>query len=250
MDTPTIIVLAGLFLFFFLFPIVRRIRWKSSGKLGEMIVAKRLSRLPKEKYRVINDLLLQSNGYSSQIDHIVVSIYGIFVIETKNYTGDIYGGPNSEMWTQNIYGSKSQLRNPVWQNQGHITAIRKVLGKDWKVPYFNIVLFSNNARLKVNNCPVYNWRRIDYVIGGYVDEVITTETVDKIYSALIKANVEGKRARKDHVKKVKETKQRRDVYVANGKCPKCGGNLVLRNGKYGSFYGCSNYPKCNYILNK
>lgn len=75
------------------------------GEIGEKRVAHILQRLPKEEYRVINNLLLQtSSGGTTQIDHVVISEYGIFVIETKFYKGWIYGGENSEYWTQNIFG--------------------------------------------------------------------------------------------------------------------------------------------------
>ncbi|WP_187950686.1 type I DNA topoisomerase [Helicobacter pylori] len=30
-------------------------------------------------------------------------------------------------------------------------------------------------------------------------------------------------------------------------CPKCGGELVKKNGRYGEFIACNNYPKCKYI---
>lgn len=225
--------------------------WKTRGEIGELAVAKRLKKLPQEQYKVINDLLLQNNGYSSQIDHVVISPYGIFVIETKNYTGDIYGGANSEMWTQNIYGSKSEFRNPIWQNQGHITAIKKVIGEKYHPMYHNIVLFSENANVRVDrSLEVYNFRKIVPIIEGYTEIVLTQAAVDDIYAKLLAANVTDRKARKEHVKSAKETKKRRDVAVANGICPRCGGKLVLREGRYGKFYGCSNYPRCNYILNK
>lgn len=64
----------------------------SKGKVGEMRVASILKKFPVNRYKIINNLLLTSNGYSTQIDHIVISIYGIFVIETKFYQGWIYGG--------------------------------------------------------------------------------------------------------------------------------------------------------------
>ena len=219
--------------------------------MGEKIVAKRLKRLPTDKYRVINDLLLQNNGYSSQIDHVVVSEYGVFVIETKNYQGEIYGGANSEMWTQNIYGSKSRFRNPIWQNQGHITAIRYVLGNPTRIPFENIVLFSDGANLRLDkSLPVYHWRKVIPIIEGAADvERISSDVADRIYSKLLSANVKDKRARKEHVRSAKATKKRRDEDVAKGICPKCGGKLVLREGRFGRFYGCSNYPKCNYTLN-
>ena len=92
----------------------------SKGAIGEKRVAHILKKLPEDRYKVINNLLIQNNGYTTQIDHIVVSVYGIFVIETKTYKGWIYGGENSDYWTQNIYGNKYQLRNPIHQNYGHI----------------------------------------------------------------------------------------------------------------------------------
>ena len=70
---------------------------------------------------------------------------------------------------------------------------------------------------------------------------------EEIYRTLLAANVEDREARKQHVQSVKRNIQRRDNAVASGKCPKCGGKLVLRNGRYGRFYGCSNYPQCKYV---
>ena len=71
----------------------------SKGAIGEKRVARILEKLPEGKYSVINNLLLNNSGYTSQVDHVVVSVYGIFVIETKTYQGIISGGENSEQWT-------------------------------------------------------------------------------------------------------------------------------------------------------
>ena len=110
----------------------------SKGKVGEKRVASILKKQPDDSYKV----LLSSNGYSTQIDHIIISIYGIFVIETKFYQGWIYGGKNSEYWTQNIYGNKYQLRNPIHQNQGHIRALKFLLKDYGNIPFISIVAFS------------------------------------------------------------------------------------------------------------
>lgn len=122
----------------------------SKGKVGEMRVASILKKFPMDRYKIINDLLLTSNGYSTQIDHIVISIYGVFVIETKFYQGWIYGGENSEYWTQNIYGNKYQLRNPIHQNQGHIRALKFLLKGYGNIPFISVVAFSRQARLGVD----------------------------------------------------------------------------------------------------
>lgn len=83
--------------------ILMKLLLPSKGELGERRVARLLSKLPKEDYKVINNLLVNINGQTTQIDHVVVSEYRIFVIETKYYQGDIFGDENSEYWTQNIY---------------------------------------------------------------------------------------------------------------------------------------------------
>lgn len=222
---------------------------RSKGKRGEKHVAAFLSFLPKKEYKVINDLLLHSGGHSTQIDHVVVSVYGIFVIETKYYKGWIYGGENSEYWTQNIYGHKNQLRNPLWQNQGHIKAITRLLSDPGMVPIYNIVAFSGQATLKLDrSLPVMYWRQVVPYIKRHKEPQMSESYAEEIYNLLMEANVTDREARKQHVKSVKQNQQRRNISVANGKCPRCGGNLVLRDGRYGRFYGCSNYPRCKYIL--
>ena len=245
MDWSAIITILAFVALFALVIIWRR----SKGKRGEKQVAVLLSLLPKKEYKVINDLLLQSGGHSTQIDHVVVSVYGIFVIETKYYQGWIYGGENSEYWTQNIYGHKNQLRNPLWQNQGHIKAITRLLSDPGMIPIYNIVAFSGQATLKLDrSLPVMYWRQVVPYIKRHREPQMSEAYADEIYNLLLEANVTDKEARKQHVKSVKQNQLRWNTSVANGKCPRCGGNLVLRDGRYGRFYGCSNYPRCKYIL--
>ena len=84
----------------------------SKGAIGEKRVAHILKKLPEDRYKVINNLLIRNNGYTTQIDHIVVSVYGIFVIETKTYQGWIYGGENSDYWTQTSTETSTNLETP------------------------------------------------------------------------------------------------------------------------------------------
>lgn len=101
---------------------------KIKGYLGEKSVATILSFLPSDKYKIVNDILIKSNGRTIQIDHLVISIYGIFVIETKNYKGWITGSDNSEYWVKNMFGNKYKFYNPIKQNKAHILALNKQLG--------------------------------------------------------------------------------------------------------------------------
>ena len=223
----------------------------SKGAIGEKRVARILGKLPEGKYSVINNLLLNNSGYTSQVDHVVVSVYGIFVIETKTYQGIISGGENSEQWTQNIYGNKYEFRNPILQNYGHVKSMKQVLGDYKSVPFISIVAFSSQANLRVSsNIPVVYWSQILDVIRGYENPVIKESDVRRITRLLMASNTDSKETRKDHVKNIRANVKKRQETIASGKCPRCGGDLVLRKGKYGPFYGCSNYPKCTFIQNR
>ena len=223
----------------------------SKGAIGEKRVARILGKLPEGKYSVINNLLLNNSGYTSQVDHVVVSVYGIFVIETKTYQGIISGGENSEQWTQNIYGNKYEFRNPILQNYGHVKSMKQVLGDYKSVPFISIVAFSRQANLRVSsNIPVVYWSQILDVIRGYENPVIKESDVIRITRLLMASNTDSKETRKGHVKNVRANVKKRQETIASGKCPRCGGDLVLRKGKYGPFYGCSNYPKCTFIQNR
>lgn len=88
-------------------------RYKSSikGSLGEALVTHGTFRLLDEAlYRGFSDLYVprpDGDGLT-QVDHVVVSPYGIFVIETKNYTGWIYGSEHQAKWTQ-TFGSGGEV---------------------------------------------------------------------------------------------------------------------------------------------
>lgn len=223
---------------------------RSKGRIGEHRVANILGRLPKDRYQVINDLLLRtSSGNTTQIDHVVISQYGIFVIETKFYKGWIFGGENSEYWTQNIYGHKYSLRNPIHQNQGHIRALKHLLKDFGDIPFISIVAFSRQCRLGVNaSTPVIYWNQIPRIINQFRDKHLNPTQVISIHNHLIESNRDSKESRKEHIRNVRTNEQRRNTAVACGKCPRCGGNLILRHGPYGTFYGCSNYPRCRFTL--
>lgn len=222
---------------------------KIKGIIGELYVAAFLKILPKDKYTVINNLLFTWNGHSTQIDHIVVSIYGIFVIETKFYKGLIYGGENSEYWLQNIYGNKHQFRNPILQNQGHIRALKHLLHEYENITFISIIAFSSRATLHVKTeSTVIHFYQLYRTIRKNKNKVITEEQVRQILSLLIANKATKRIAKTQHIASVKRNTIRQRNAVSNGYCPRCGGKLILRKGRYGKFYGCSNYPKCKYAL--
>lgn len=101
------------------------------GRIGEAVVNRAaLSKLDPALYRHFHDLYLpRPDGQgTAQIDHVVVSSFGIFVIETKNYKGWIFGSEKQRQWTQQIYRKKSRFQNPLHQNLLHVRALMAFLG--------------------------------------------------------------------------------------------------------------------------
>ena len=229
---------------------------KNIGKLGEKRVASKLDWLPKE-YITLNDILLPTNYGTTQIDHIVVSPYGIFVIETKNYKGWIFGHENSEEWKQSLLGKKRfwgwtseqhKLRNPIRQNAAHVRAVKVILKEIGDFAIIPIVVFSNSAELKITtpNHIVINWCDLRSAIKLYKYRCISEEDVQRIASKISSANIITEGSRETHANNIQTVLYKKNIAIANGICPKCGSKLVERHGKYGGFLGCSNYPQCKF----
>ena len=100
---------------------------KIRGFMGEFWVKIELAKLSKNDYIVLNDIMVESNNKTHQIDHIVISKYGIFVIEMKNYYGLITGSEYKDKWCQHLGKNKSYFKNPIHQNYGHLKALSDIL---------------------------------------------------------------------------------------------------------------------------
>ena len=111
------------------------------GTRGEHKVSCVLRNLP-ENYYVIDDLTIPTRNSTTQIDHVVVSVYGIFVIETKNYSGWIYGSNNTKKWKQCFPSKSNYFYNPIKQNWAHIYALSELLKLDTQT-FKPVVVFSD-----------------------------------------------------------------------------------------------------------
>ena len=235
--------------------------FEDKGDRGERIVGSKLFNLPSD-YLILNDVLLKRpNGSTTQIDHIVIAKSGIFVIETKNYSGKVYGSENSEYWKEYFnwfsrvwykYGHHSEsysFYNPIRQNQVHINALRTLLSSYGDLPFFSIIVFSNDAELHVSSSSavITHWRYLKATLLKFEHSYLTEDQVHSIYQTIADSRIEGtEETRAAHAFLAQDAKVAKEERLRNGKCPRCGGDLVLRKGKYGKFYGCSKYPKCHY----
>lgn len=215
------------------------------GEEGENRVSKILRGLPQDYYE-IGDVIIPTQNSTTQIDHVVVSRYGIFVIETKNYSGWIFGSDNSKKWKQTFKSQSHYFYNPIKQNWAHIYALSELLNL-YKKSFKPVVVFSDDATLNIKSTtPVINMSELERHILSFTCEIFTLDQVEEIRNTIISKNLLGTDAGGKHVQTVRDKIAKERGTIKQGKCPRCSGNLVLRNGKYGQFYGCSNYPRCRF----
>ena len=221
------------------------------GWLGEFLVHHVLVMcLDRNVYRVVSNIMLPTEDGTTQIDHIVVSRYGIFVIETKNYKGWIFGSEDQAQWTQKIFRMTNRFQNPLRQNYKHIKTISELTG----IPesYFRTaVVFLGDATFKTDMpaSVMYPSGLVRY-IRAQQEAIIQDMQVSEIIAVISEwAGTLSGQVRRTHVSRLRE----RHGPVAAGApapaCPKCGQPMVLRTRKTTSehFWGCSTYPRCRGI---
>ena len=247
-------ILAPLLQLWYLLPIVIIVAFfrTSTGKgiIGEFLinVAAKLQ-LDKNQYHLIKNVTLPTEDGTTQIDHIIVSEYGIFIVETKNMKGWIFGDEKQKFWTQKIYKHTNKFQNPLHQNYKHIKTIQNALNIEQN-KIFSVIVFTGDSTFKTD-MPENVKHGIGYIdyIKSKTLKIISKEEVIKIISLIesgrLSRSFKTHREHVKHVKSIVKEKEKRNL------CPKCGSELILRVAKKGAnvgnqFYGCSNYPKCKY----
>jgi len=223
------------------------------GVVGEFIVnlsAKLF--LDKEKYHLIKNVTLLTENGSTQIDHIIVSKYGVFVVETKNMKGWIFGSPNQKTWTQKIYKHSSKFQNPLHQNYKHTKTLESLLELN-EEQIFSVIVFVGDSTFKTEMPENVTYgkgyiRFIKSKVQHVFTELEVKEITSKIESGRLTPSFKTNREHVKHVKTIVEKKEN------SQSCPKCGGEMVLREVKKGQnignkFWGCSSFPKCRGVVN-
>jgi hypothetical protein len=212
------------------------------GIWGEFQVKLVLGKSKQDQKYVINNLMVVNEGKSSQIDHLVINRTGIFVIETKNYSGRIYGQEDQREWTQVLqYGKvKNKFYNPIMQNRTHIYALSKVIGRN--NCFISIIVFPKATLMTNSTTDVGNIGSFRRRYRQQAKEIFSVEEMNSIYSKLLELKKNPQVSAREHVQEIQQMKANLD----NNICPRCGKPLVLRKGQYGEFYGCTGYPQCKF----
>lgn len=253
--------------------------WTNKGAIGEYHTYKRLMNYERLGAKFLfNCYLPQTSGKTSEVDMIMIYKSGIYVLESKNYSGWIFGNEANSMWTQTLNAGrkvhKEHFYNPIMQNRTHIKCLVNLLKSEFSYDFtpFSLIVFSDRCVLKqiCNTNPlvkVINRYEVASEISLYDNAkgtVFSNETIERIYDFLKPYTEVDYATKQKHIEninnryRVKEedilTKRRNTVVNSDKMCPRCGSKLVLRVAQKGKhvgneFYGCSTYPKCRYVEN-
>ncbi len=234
---------------FFVFLVVYLKSPKHKGVVGERQVGRVLQRIANKRDGfVVNDIIipdLKMDGKTSQIDHIILTKDFIAAIETKNWSGYIYGREEDREWTQVLAQGhvKNHLYNPLKQNFTHTCRLVDFL--DFRKGVIDSYICFPKANIKnVASDKVFNLRGLKKYLLSISTNKFTRTEIKECYDLLRELKDNPIQSNRQHVKEIH--KMQKDV--EKGICPRCGGKLVLRtNSKGQQFYGCSNYPKCKFI---
>jgi hypothetical protein len=239
LETILLLIILGLSL---LLPLLRS-PWLK-GIVGERRVRSRLDAMERTygEYCPFHDVVLNTPDGTTQIDHILVSPYGIFIIETKNLRGWIYGDTRARNWTQVLYRDKFKFMNPLHQNYKHVKAAQNLLGLK-ETMFYSVVVFVGDNKFKTPMPEnIVKLRRLVPFIKSHTERILQKKSVDTAIQNLLIAQQRDFISASAHVQNVKQN-------MEEPLCPKCGKQMVLRTARKGpgagsQFWGCSGFPNC------
>lgn len=172
-------------------------RLLDAGSYGEYLIYKKLRHHEMAGGKFLFNLYVPApNGQNSEIDVLLITSKGLFVFESKNFSGWIFGNEAHKNWTQMLpqglgRSRKISFYNPVMQNGSHITHLRNYIAQD--IPIWSIIVFSDRCTLKSitlnsDNVHVTNPRNTDRILtcAGLQtkNSALTAEHIDSLFAKL------------------------------------------------------------------
>lgn len=200
--------------------------------------------LDKSLYTRFHDIIIPAENGTAQIDHILVSKYGVFIIETKNKQGWIFGSEDQANWTQVIWGKKYSFQNPLRQTYRQKKVLAGFLSLDERKIH-PVIYFVGGSTFKTQMPENVISSGLDYFIDSYKDVVLSSDEVEAIQQKIDTHLRESTFSNSDHVRSLSERRNSTTI------CPKCGGRLKEKTAMKGpnsgsKFLGCESYPKCKF----
>jgi hypothetical protein len=198
-------------------------------------------------YQRFHDVIVPTRNGTAQIDHLLVSPYGLFIVETKNLKGWIFGSEDQAKWTQSLYGKSFSFQNPLRQTYRQKKVLSEFLQIEEGVIH-TVIYFVGQCKFKTKMPSNVLRSGLSRYIKKHKNIELSTASINAIMHK-INTHVSGsKLTTRDHVKSLKTRHGSATI------CPKCGSNLVERTARNGpnagkKFLGCEGYPKCKYTKN-
>lgn len=198
-------------------------------------------------YRRFHDVIIPASNGTTQIDHLLVSPYGLFIVETKNIKGWIFGSESQAKWTQSLYGKNYSFQNPIRQTFRQKKILSEYLGLDESAIH-TVIYFVGDCKFKTHLPANVINSGIGRYIKQFINRILSPEEIHRIVRTLEQHVSESSLTTRDHVRSLRERHSSTTI------CPKCGSNLVERTAKKGpnagsKFLGCENYPRCRFTRN-
>ena len=159
---------------------------------------------------LFNCYIPKGDDKTTEIDVILLHPHGIFVFESKNYSGWIFGNDTSDYWTQTLpvkrgEAHKERFYNPIKQNNLHIEYLRKIVGND--IPIYSIIVFSERCTLKdinVQSPDIYiiNRDKVSMVVSGIMlnsSEILSIEKTNQLFDILYPYTQVSEEVKKKHI---------------------------------------------------
>jgi len=181
------------------------------GNYGEFLTFTKLEKLSDQNKLLTNLYIPRDDGTTTEVDLVMISPTGIYVFESKNYSGWIFGDEKNKNWTQTLEnGQKNRFYNPIWQNKAHINALEAVLNLNDDA-FKSYIIFSERCTLKKINVTSPNVKVIkrDQLIKNVkkdikaLPEIFTSDEVNKIYSSLQKYTNVDEDIKQAHIEAIK-----------------------------------------------
>lgn len=179
------------------------------GKYGEYLTYKCLRYFENNGSRFLFNIYIPKGEYkTTEIDVLLICSKGLFVFESKNYSGWIFGNETQRNWTQIIYDNKERFYNPIMQNKSHIKHLKNLVGEN--VPMRSIIVFSDRCTLKditiksdgISVINRYNLKPVVMQICNQTQIDLLTETeINDIYNKLYPYTQVNYEEKIQHIKK-------------------------------------------------
>ena len=152
-----------------------RYRTSKFQNTGEALVSRALhSNFKAPDYHLLNHITLKLKDGTTQIDHILVSRFGVFVIETKDYSGWIFANAKHATWTQVLFHKKFKFQNPIFQNLRHIEAVKSALDFLPASCIKSLVVFTGEATFKTDIPPdVFTLSKLTEHLRSHTEEIMS-----------------------------------------------------------------------------